>query len=228
MVLQIGAGESIERRERFVEQQHFRARHQRPRQSHALRLPAGKFARPDAGLVGKSDACQRSAHARITLRGRQILKPEADIVGDGEPWQQARLLEYDADLLMRRMDGDAAERYVAARRHIEARHRAQQSRLAAAGAADDGENLAGLHGDADLVERAHAVRIDLGDVVEHQHVALLAHAVSPRAPNRSSQRRNGVAAATIRPSAILPRMAKVMMAATICAGLPSCWPSISR
>ena len=33
---------------------------------------------------------------------------------------------------------------------------------------------------------------------------------------------------TISQSVILPRIANATMAATICAGLPSCWPSISR
>ena len=41
MVLQIGAGKSIERGERLVEQQHFRPRHQRARNGDALRLAAG-------------------------------------------------------------------------------------------------------------------------------------------------------------------------------------------
>ena len=45
---------------------------------------------------------------------------------------------------------------------------------------------------------------------------------------RSSQRRNGAERSTISQSVALPRMAKATIAATIWAGLPSCWPSISR
>ena len=35
-------------------------------------------------------------------------------------------------------------------------------------------------------------------------------------------------ARSISQSVVLPRMAKITMAATICGGLPSCWPSIRR
>ena len=68
MILQIAPGERIERGERLVEQQHFRLRHQRARDRHALRLPAGQFARPGIGLVGKADPRQRA---------RDLLAPDS-------------------------------------------------------------------------------------------------------------------------------------------------------
>jgi len=51
VILQVGASERIECRERLVEQQHFRPRHQRPRNGDPLRLTAGQFARPHRGFV---------------------------------------------------------------------------------------------------------------------------------------------------------------------------------
>ena len=71
---------------------------------------------------------------------------------------------------------------------VEAADRAQQSGLAAAGAADDGDDLAQTDGKAHPAERLHAVGIGLADLFEHQHGQL-----SSCRPKRSSQRRNGAA-----------------------------------
>ena len=110
MILQVGAGERVERGERLVQQQHLRPRHQRARNGDALRLPAGQFARPYLRLVGQADARERSARrARSRSAFGQSFEAEADIVGDLQPRQQARLLEDDADLLVRRRDPLAVE-----------------------------------------------------------------------------------------------------------------------
>jgi hypothetical protein len=68
MILQVAPGEGVERGERLVQQQHFRLRHQRARNRDPLRLPAGQFARPGIGLVGKADPRQRA---------RDLLAPRA-------------------------------------------------------------------------------------------------------------------------------------------------------
>ena len=60
MILQIAPCERVERGERLVQQQHFRLRHQRARDRHPLRLPAGQFARPGICLVGETDPRQRA------------------------------------------------------------------------------------------------------------------------------------------------------------------------
>src|SRR5437660_9402508 len=144
---------------------------------------------------------------------------EADVVGDAKPGEQPRLLKHDADLFMRLGDRRTVERDLALARPIEAAHEAQQRRLAAAGAADDDRDLARLDFERKVVHRAHAVGIGLPDVVEDEHYL--------RAPNASSQRSSGAAAAANIASVILPSTAKVISAATISAGLPSCWPSTS-
>src|SRR5262249_56220504 len=98
-----------------------------------------------------------------------------------------------------------------------------QGRLAAAGAADDHRDLARLDVERDVVHRAHAVGIGLPYMVENKHRGLYL-----LAPKASSQRRNGAAAMTMIQSESLPMIANATMPATISAGLPSCWPSISR
>ena len=169
MVLQVGAGKSVERGEWLVEQQHFRPRHQRPRNGDALRLAAGQFARPHGGLVGEPDALERGGDALRALALRPVAEPEADIVGDLEPGQQPRLLEDDADLFVRRRDRLAVEHDRAFARRIESADGAQQRRFSAARAADHGDDLAELDFERYAAERMHAVRIGFADAFEDEH-----------------------------------------------------------
>src|SRR5262249_26521065 len=181
-----------------------------------LRLAARQLARPHARLLIQADAEQCRGGAMLPARRGSVRKPERDIVGDRQPWQQARLLENDADLLMRRDDGLSIEHNASPGRPIEPADRAQQCRLAAAGAAHHGDDLARLDGKAHAIERVHAVRIGLAEIFQRQHQP------SPWREKRSSQRRNGALAPTISQSVSLPITAKATMAATIWAGLPSC------
>ena len=75
--------------------------HQRARDRDALRLSAGEFARPHICLVGKADAIELARDALFTLSRRAVREAETDIAGDRQPGQQPRLLEHDADLLVR-------------------------------------------------------------------------------------------------------------------------------
>src|SRR5205085_5855957 len=93
-----------------------------------------------------------------------IREAESDIARDREPGQQARLLEHDANFLVRRSDRVAVERHVALRRTVEPGDEAQQRGLAAAGAADYRHDLARLDIERDAVERAHGIGIDFSDV----------------------------------------------------------------
>jgi hypothetical protein len=119
MILQIGAGEGVQRRERLVEQQDFGPRHQRAGDGDALRLAAGQFTRPDIGFVGKTDAVERTRNALRSFRLRPSAQTEADIAGDFQPRQKSRLLKDDADLLVRRGNALAVEHDRAFRRRIE-------------------------------------------------------------------------------------------------------------
>src|SRR5262249_11859232 len=120
-------------------------------------------------LLGQADALERTGDARPALVPGIILQAEGDVVGDPQPGQQARLLEDDADLLVRLADDRAVEHHPALGRRIEPGDGAQHGRLAAAAAADDDEDLARRHFGRDAVERAYAVGVDLADAVEDEH-----------------------------------------------------------
>jgi len=80
--VQARARERIERRERFVEEQHLRVRHEGARDRDALLLAAGEIARPAARVFGEPDLLERMRHAGPALCRRRVAEPEAHIVGD--------------------------------------------------------------------------------------------------------------------------------------------------
>ena len=93
-------------------------------------------------MIGEADLLERVATRARRSRGGDAVEAEADIVGDGEPGQEARLLEHDADGGMRLGDGLAVEADRAGARPVEAGDEAQQRGLAAARAADERDDLA--------------------------------------------------------------------------------------
>ena len=102
VVLQLGAGEGVERRKRLIEQQHRRPGDQRAGDGDALGLPAGELARPHRRPCRSAQrACKAAAIALGALRSGNVGQAEADVVGDAEPGQQPRLLKDEADLLVR-------------------------------------------------------------------------------------------------------------------------------
>ena len=127
----------------------------------------------------------RATRSRRSAVG-QPLQAEADIVGDPQPRQQARLLEDDADLLVRRGD----DRRRRARPCLGSACRARKSPaaggLAAAGAADDDENFARR----DLESRRRRARARRWDRSCRRDRARASIWSQVRA-KRSSQRRNG-------------------------------------
>src|SRR3977135_1106151 len=100
---------------------------------------------------------------------------------------------------------------------VEAGNGAQQRRLSATGAADDGDDLPQPDLGGKTLQRIDAVGIDFAKPIEHQH-----QAAPPWRPNASCQRNSGAAPSSISQSVVLPRMAKITIAARICAGLASC------
>ena len=123
---------------------------------------------------------------------------------------------------MRRLDRLAVEPDAAAARAVEAGGEPQKRALAAAGAADHGDDLALLHAEVSARERLGAVRVGFVDGFDGEHGGQW------RGAKASCQVRKGAATATSRPSVILPSTAKTKIAARICSGLPSCWPSTRR
>src|SRR5262245_56059626 len=159
--MQAGAREGVERREGLVEQQDLRSRHEGARDGDALLLSARQLARPAPRIVRKTDARERIGDPRLTFRLWQFGEPEADIVGDPEPWQQPRLLEHDADGRMWAVDLLVVDTHLAVAGAIQAGDKPQHRGLAAAGAAHDGGDLAGTDVQIDARQRVRAVGVDL-------------------------------------------------------------------
>ena len=128
----------VERRERFVEQQHARMLDQRAGQRDALALPAGKLMRLARLEPFEPRERQHLGDARVHLGLRQavLLEPERDIAHDREVRKQRIALEHHVDRpAMRRHAGDVfpIEQDATGIRRLEAREHAQQRGLAAAG-----------------------------------------------------------------------------------------------
>ena len=120
----------------------------------------------------------------------------------------------ESDTVMRVLEGSAS---------IETRYGAQQCRLAAAGAANDGNDLAGLDFARETLQRVNTVGVSLAERIERKH-----QMGPPWGVKASCQRSHGAVAVSSSQSVVLPRMAKITIAATIWVGLPSCWPSMRR
>ena len=103
-----------------------------------------------------------------------------DVVRDGPPRQEARLLEHESDLLARRGDGRAVQLDAPRNRGQEAGDDPEQRALARAVRPDERHDLAGLDGQAHPIERAQrAIRPrELGhDVVDREAAAARAIAI---------------------------------------------------
>jgi hypothetical protein len=177
VILQIDPREGVERGERLIEQQHFGPRDQGARERHALSLAARQFPRPDIRFIREPDPPDLRGHARRPLLFRTAGETEGNIIGDGEPRQQPRLLEDDADFLVGGGDLVAVEYDPAEGRAIETRDHAQHRRFAATGTADDGNDLTRPDAHAHTRERAHTIGIGLADILKGQHSGALVAAV---------------------------------------------------
>src|SRR5262245_30424177 len=95
---------------------------------------------------------------------------------------------------MRGGDGLAVEEHAAPAGRIETADRAQERGLAAAGAADNRDDLAGADRKADAIERAHAIWISLAQVPKLKHGLALpaANTVFPAQERRGEADENPV------------------------------------
>ena len=139
MVLQFFAGKRVEGGERLIEQQYRAGEGPARGRWRRAGLPAGQFARPASGIPGEPDLFSASL---TPLRRREESESEADIVGDRQPGQEARLLEHDADGWMRLVDRRAVDSDRAVGRRVETGEEAQQRALATARTADHRDDLA--------------------------------------------------------------------------------------
>ena len=143
VALQRCAGKGIERGKRFVQQQQFGFHHQRTGKRHALLLAARQILYIGVGVILQLDQSQRLIDA-LTLflfRPAGEAEADADILRYLHPREEMWSLEHHDPARRRPFDFLVVEMHRAFGGTIQAGDDVQQGRLAAAGAADDGQRL---------------------------------------------------------------------------------------
>jgi hypothetical protein len=156
----------VEGPERLVEQQHLGLHGQRPRQRHALPLPAGELVRipvREAVEVHQLEQLVDAPHD-LGLGALADLQAEGDVLPDRHVLESGVVLEHEADVaLLRGQPGRirARDQDRPGVRALEPRDHAQEGRLAAAAGAEQSREAAVGHLDRHVVkcgELAEALR----------------------------------------------------------------------
>ena len=147
----------VECGERLVEQQHRRLGDQRARDGHALALAARQLVRKAPAEALQADVLQRLGDAARDVARRRLrhLQREGDIAVHAHVGKQRVALEHGAHRArLGRAVGeiDPVEEDLARVGQVEAGDHPQQRGLAAAGWAQQGEELARLDGEVDTVD----------------------------------------------------------------------------
>ena len=140
---QVFRGKNVERRKRFVHEQHFRFDDQSARESHALLHASGKF----LGIRGlKAIQANRVEHAQsafVALDGRHSLgfQRSFNILQHGEPGEQSEALKNDGHVGHLAVKRLAVPQQGSRRRLRKSGQHAQQRGLAAARGPQQGNDL---------------------------------------------------------------------------------------
>ena len=91
---------AVKSRERLVEQQHCRARGQRPGQRHSLRLTPTQLRHVEIRQGFETDQMQQLLHSLGGLGASDTLhtQPEADVFRDRQVREQLLVLKHEADV----------------------------------------------------------------------------------------------------------------------------------
>ena len=148
-LLQLEARQRVEHAERLVEQQHLRRQREGAREADALPHAGRQLGRPLVQRVAEADqrrgSARRSPRARVAARcGVDLVDAEQHVLERGQPRQQARRLEHDAAIGARARRSPCRPTMIAAARSasMQAGDHRQHRRLAAAGVADEADELA--------------------------------------------------------------------------------------
>ena len=160
-------GSRIEIAGRLVGEKQARCIDQGAGDGDALLLAAGKLAGRIALAIAEAEKLQRRARpfdahgAALRPRGG-VVERQADILEGAGAGQEVEALEYEAEAfaadagevrLAQRRDIDALQEVMAAGRLVEAAENIHERRFARARRAHDGDELAGLDGQADAAQR---------------------------------------------------------------------------
>ena len=160
-------GEDIEGRERLVHEKHFGLDDERACDTDALLHAAGKFLGVRGFETVESDGVDDAQRALVALDRRHATGFERsfDVFENGEPREERETLEDDGDVGRFALHGLAVPEYGAGRRGRESRQHSKQGGFAAAGSAEQRDDLAGIHGEIgggdDLDAAAIGLRIEL-------------------------------------------------------------------
>src|SRR3546814_619815 len=202
----------VERAERLVEQQHLRLLHQAARESDALALAAGKLVRLALGEGAELDHLDHLVDAPLDLRlwHAVLLQAEGDVLLDVHVREERIGLEHHVD---RPLVGRHARHVPAFQQDLapagdfEAGQHAQQGGLAAPGGPEQGEELALVDVEGDVVDRDEVA--ELLRYADDLHVRLLVGIV-PRRPALARRRAAAAGGAAQRSGfthRMLPRLA---------------------
>ena len=148
LVLQVGASQCIQRRQRFVEQQDFRFHGEGPRERHTLAHAAGQlrgFLVARRREIDHVDVPQhtRSAHAG-RLVGENLVDGQRDVFKHAHPRHERIVLKHHAALRARPGHGLAVHIHAALIWRQQSAHEVDERALAASRETDNGYELAGF------------------------------------------------------------------------------------
>ena len=151
------AGLRVERRERLVHQQHVGIGGERAGEADALLHAAGQLVREMALEAGEPDHLDQRLRDLAPRLARHALELEAelDVVLHGAPGQQPELLEHHRAVGAGPGDRLAVHADVAGVRLDQPEQDIEEGALAAAGGADDRQELALADVDVEVLQRAH-------------------------------------------------------------------------
>ena len=159
LVLQLGAGQRVQRAERFVEQQHFGLHRQGSGNADALLHAAGDFAGALLRGGGQTDHRQHRIGARLELGfafggGKHALDRQIDVFKAGQPRQQRVVLKHHGALRAGASDFAVGAQQYTLRGQGQPGDQVEQRRFAAARVADQGDKLALGDLEVDILQRA--------------------------------------------------------------------------
>ena len=147
-------GEDVERGERFVHEQRVGFDDERACEADALAHAAGELFGVGGFETVEADEVDGAFGAVAALGGRDVagFETELDVLADGEPRQQREGLEHHRDAGVRGDDGCVLVDGATTCRRDETGEATQQGGLAGAGLAEEGDDLAVVELEVDVVE----------------------------------------------------------------------------
>ena len=173
----------VERAERLVEQQHTRLAHQCTRDGDTLLLATGKTGHIAVFKAAQANQLEHFCGFALDVCAVQLfdVQTECNILRNIQVWEQRITLEYGVDLaLIRRniVQTLAVEEYIAGIRLLKAADDTQRGRFAAAGRAQQRDELAALDGQRNTAQHRRSVKFFF-QVLQIDQILIQSSSLSP-------------------------------------------------